>query len=399
MGAVIGNSFVLGLPLPNRNVLNTLTLVGGVSSGGAATGINPSQLSINGSRTLNSEFSVDGVSVVSGSTGGVQRLPSAEVVREMKVLTSGYTAEYGRTSGGFVNAIMDSGTNDFHGTLYEYFRNEKLNANNFFNNLRGVERPADRYNQFGGKIAGPVLIPRLYNGRDKTFFLFHYEGLRRQLPFNNIATIPDAAFRSGDFSSSPILVYDPLTRAPFPGNRIPANRIDPAAARIVGLLPQPNQLGTRDLANGRSINNYVNNGSTSVVDDQYTIRGDHAVGTAARIFARYTDAKNESPSSVRLPGPLDPRVGDSITTSRQAVASWTHIWSSNLITEAQFGYQRNNPSIDPPSLGINVQEVFGIARSSFAATPRFNFGWGDVGIDSNTYRRQIDNNFQSSAYL
>jgi hypothetical protein len=399
MGAVIGNNFVLGLPLPNRNVLNTLTLVGGVSSGGAATGINPSQLSINGSRTLNSEFSVDGVSVVSGSTGGVQRLPSAEVVREMKVLTSGYTAEYGRTSGGFVNAIMDSGTNDFHGTLYEYFRNEKLNANNFFNNLRGVERPADRYNQFGGKIAGPVLIPRLYNGRDKTFFLFHYEGLRRQQPFNNLATVPDAAFRSGDFSASPILVYDPLTRAPFPGNRIPANRIDPAAARIVGLLPQPNQPGTRDVANGRSINNYLNNGSTSVVDDQYTIRGDHAVGTAARIFARYTDATNESPSSVRLPGPLDPRVGDSITTSRQAVASWTHIWSSNLITEAQFGYQRNNPVIDPPSLGINVQEVFGIARSSFAATPRFNFGWGDVGIDSNTYRRQIDNNFQTSASL
>jgi hypothetical protein len=399
MGAVIANNFVLGLPLPNRNVLNTLTLVGGVSSGGAATGINPSQLSINGSRTLNSEFSVDGVSVVSGSTGGVQRLPSAEVVREFKVLTSGYTAEYGRTSGGFVNAILDSGSNDFHGSLYEYFRNEKLNANNFFNNLRGVERPSDRYNQFGGKLSGPVLIPGLYNGRDKTFFLFHYEGLRRQLPFNNLATVPTQEFRQGDFSDSPIVVNDPLTGAPFPGNRIPANRIDPAAGRIMTLLPLPNQPGTRDATNGRFINNYLNTGSTSVVDDQYTARGDHAIGTAARLFGRFTYSKNDSPSSVRLPGPLDPRVGDSITTNYQAAASWTHIWAPTLISEVWGGYQRNNPAIDPPSLGINVQEVFGIARSSFAATPRFNFGWGDVGIDSNTYRRQIDNNYQGAASM
>jgi hypothetical protein len=399
IGAVIGNRLVIGLPLPNRNVLNTLTLVGGVSSGGAATGINASQLSINGSRTLNSEFSVDGVSVVSGSTGGVQRTPSAEVVLEFKVLTSGYTAEYGRTSGGFINAVLDSGKNEFRGALYEYFRNEKLNANNFFNNLRGVERPSDRYNLFGGKISGPVLIPRLYNGRDRTFFLFHYEGLRRQVPFNNLATVPSAEFRGGDFSASPITVIDPSTGAPFPNNRIPSNRIDPAAARILNLLPQGNQPGTRDAANGRNINNYLNTGSTSVVDDQWTIRGDHAIGTAARIFGRYTSAKNTAPSAVRLPGPLDPRVGDSITTSYQAVTSWTHVWSPTLISEASFGYQRNNPAIDPPSLGINVQETFGIARSPFAASPRFNFGWGDVGIDSNTYRRQIDNNFQSSASL
>jgi hypothetical protein len=399
MGAVIGNNFVLGLPLPNRNVLNTLTLVGGVSSGGAATGINASQLSINGSRTLNSEFSVDGVSVVSGSTGGVQRLPSAEVVREFKVLTSGYTAEYGRTSGGFVNAILDSGANDFHGTLYEYFRNEKLNANNFFNNLRGVRRPTDRYNQFGGKISGPVLIPKLYNGRDKTFFLFHYEGLRRQVPFNNLATVPTAEFRSGDFSQSPIRVNDPTTGQQFPGNRIPANRIDPAAARILALLPTPNQPGTRDVANGRFINNFLNTGSISQVDDQYTMRGDHSIGAAARLFGRFTRARNDSPSSVRLPGPLDPRVGDSLTTSYQAVTSWTHIWSPSVITEASLGYQRNNPAIDPPSLGLNVREAYGIARSPFAASPRFNFGWGDVGIDSNTYRRQIDNNFQGSSSL
>ena len=172
MGAVINTTQVKDLPMPNRSILNLLTLVGGVSSGGAATGINASQLSINGSRTLNSEFTVDGVSVVSGSTGGVQRMPSTEAIREFRVLTSGYTAEYGRTSGGFVSVVSDSGTNDFHCSLYEYFRNEKLNANNFFRNLRGQDRQTDRYNQFGGKIGGPVVIPKLYNGRDKSFFFF-----------------------------------------------------------------------------------------------------------------------------------------------------------------------------------------------------------------------------------
>ena len=125
---------------------------------------------MNGSRTLNSEFAVDGVSVVSGSTGGVQRVPSTEAIGEFRVQTSGYTAEYGRTSGGYVSLITDSGTNLFHGSLYEYFRNEKLNANDYFRNLRGQRRPVDRYNQFGGKLGGPVLIPKLYDGRDKTFF-------------------------------------------------------------------------------------------------------------------------------------------------------------------------------------------------------------------------------------
>ncbi len=400
IGSVVNTSQVRDLPMPNRNVLNLLTLVGGVSSGGAATGINASQLSINGSRTLNSEFTVDGVSVVSGSTGGVQRIPSTEAVREFRVLTSGYTAEYGRTSGGYVSIITDSGTNDYHGSLYEYFRNEKLNANNFFRNLRGQERPVDRYNQFGGKAGGPVLVPRLYNGRDRTFFFFNYEGLRRKDPFSNLSTIPDAAFRAGDFSASPAAVFDSAGGAPFPGNRIPASRLDSAGQKILGLLPASNSSGTEDRASGRILNNYLNAGSNSVKDDQFTIRGDHAAGTRARFFGRVSWFKVDSPSAVILPGPLDPRVGDSITTGRQASAGWTHIWSPVVITEGWLGFQRSNPRIDPPSLGLDVPAVLGIQRASFAAAPRFSVsGWQSMGINSNTYRRQIDNNFQGSFSL
>ncbi|HYZ87470.1 MAG TPA: TonB-dependent receptor, partial [Bryobacteraceae bacterium] len=361
---------------------------------------NASQLAINGSRTLNSEFAIDGVSVVSGSTGGVQRFPSTEAIREFRVLTSGYTAEYGRTSGGFISAITDQGTNEWHGSLYEYFRNEKLNANDFFRNLRGQDRPVDRFNQFGGKLGGPVIIPKLYNGRDRTFFFFNYEGLRRQIPFNNLSNVPDAAFRSGDFSASPIPVVDPTTGQPFPGNRIPTNRLDPAAVKILSYIPPPNSPGTADAANGRAVNNYLAAGSTSVVDDQFTIRGDHAVGSAARFFGRYTKFKNDSPSAPMLPGLLDPKVGDTITTGHQASAGWTHIWSPSLITDAWLGFQRNNPLINPPSLGMNVRDALGIQRSVFDAAPRFNInGWREIGLNDNTYRRQIDNNFQGAASL
>ena len=398
MAAVINTSQVRDLPLPSRNVLNLLALVGGVSSGGAATGINASQLSINGSRTLNSEFAVDGVSVVSGSTGGVQRVPSTEAVREFRVLTSGYTAEYGRTSGGFVSLITDSGTNAFHDSLYEYFRNEKLNANDYFRNLRGQSRAVDRYNQFGGKIGGPVMLPGLYNGRDRTFFFFNYEGLRRQSPFNNLSTIPDEAYRRGDFSRSPVQIVDPTTGQPYEGNRIPTARLDAAAVKIMSLLPAPNSPGTADTANGRANNNLLSAGSTGVTDNQYTIRGDHAIGSAARLFGRLSHFRVENPSAPVIPGPLDTRVGNSITTGYQASLGWTHTWSPTMLTEAWLGFQRNNPSIDPPTLGINVRDVYGIERTPFAAAPRLNVsGWASLGINENTYRRQIDNNFQGAA--
>jgi outer membrane receptor protein involved in Fe transport len=400
VGATINTSQVQDLPLPSRNVLNLLTLVGGVSSGGAATGINASQLSINGSRTLNSEFMVDGVSVVSGSTGGVQRLPSTETIREFKVLTSGYSAEYGRTSGGFVNVVVDSGTGQYHGGVYEYFRNEALNANNFFNNLRAVERPRDRYNQFGAKLGGPIRIPKVYNGSEKSFFFVNYEGLRRQQPSTQISTIPNQAFRSGDFSASPVPVHDPLTGLPFPGNRIPRERIDTAAARVMGLLPAPNSPGSADAASNRLINNYVFDESTAPTTNEITTRIDHSLSDWARLFGRLTYFKSDSPRQIIIPGDLDPAVGDSITTGYQTSLGYTHAWTPTLISEASFGFQRQNPKIDPPTLGFDARSTLGIERSVGSATPRFLItGWRDLGSNENTYRRQIDNVFHTAGAL
>lgn len=398
IGNVITPSQVQNLPLPNRNILNLLSLTPGVSSGGDATGINASQLSINGSRTLNSEFMVDGISVVSGSTGGVQTLPPADAIREFKVLTSAYSAEYGRTSGGTVSMIINNGTDQYHGGAYEYFRNEDLNANNYFNNLRGQPRSEDRYNLFGVKLGGPVRIPRLYNGKEKTFFFFNYEGLRQASPFASISSVPDSAFRSGDFSGSPIPVYQPGTKIPFPGNRIPASMIDPAAAKILGVLPAANSPGTPDLADGRATNNLVEVGSTHPLSNTYTTRIDENISAKDRIFGSLTYFGQNSPGQPKIPGPLENNTGPSTTTGYQAALDYTRTWTPTLVVEARMGYWRNNAEVLPPSLGLNVPGVLGIARAIGPAAPTFNLsGWSQYGLNSNTLRSQIDNNYQPSA--
>lgn len=394
---VITMSQVQDLPLPSRNILNLLSLTAGISSGGDATGINASQLSINGSRTLNSEFTVDGVSVVSGSTGGVQTLPPSDAIREIKVLTSAYSAEYGRTSGGTVTLVINSGADQYHGGVYEYFRNEDLNANNFFNNLRGQRRPQDRYNLFGAKLGGPIWIPKLYSGKERTFFFFDYEGLRQSSPYANISSVPSAAFRSGDFSASPIPINQPGTSTPFPGNRIPVSLIDPGAAKILGVLPSPNSPGSPDLANGRVVNNLVEVGSTKPGSNAIATRIDENLSERVRLFGTLTHYNSSSPGVPTIPGPLENATGPSLSTGYQATVGYTHTWNPGFFTEMRFGFWRNNAAVTPPSLGLNVQSVLGIARSTGPAAPTFNInGWSQYGLNSNTLRSQIDNNFQPS---
>src|SRR5215472_15464314 len=365
LGTTINTSQVQNLPLPSRAILNLLSLTAGVSSGGDATSLNASQLSVNGSRTLNSEFTVDGISVVSGSTGGVQSLPPTDAIRELKVNTSAYSAEYGRTSGATVIVVLNSGTDQYHGGVYEYFRNEDLNANNFFNNVRRTKRPQDRYNLFGAKLGGPVRIPHLYNGKEKTFFFFDYEGLRQSSPFANISSVPSAAFRTGDFSGSPILVYQPGSNAPFPGNKIPANMVDPAAAKILGVLPTPNSPGSPDTVNGCCLNNLVEVGSSKPFNNTYTTRIDENITNNTRMFGTFTHFGATSPYQPFVPGPLESTTGPSVTTGYQATIGLTRTWTPTFFTEARIGYWRNNATVAPPPLsgGIDVQSVYGIARS------------------------------------
>ena len=244
------------LPLFARNPMNLMQLVGGVAGGTDADGnLATAQLSINGSRTANTEVTIDGVSAVVGSTGDITFIPSVESLREFKVQTSAYAAEYGRTSGGTVSAIVQSGTSQYRGSGYGYFRDDALNANNFFNNSRGIAKPADKFRQFGGSIGGPMKLS------ENTFFFFNYEGLRRTIPRQFTSTLPTDALRQGDLSAFSTPIIDPATgqqvrdpsRAtpanPLGLNIVPQNRIDPAAKAIIATLPLANQSGLS--------NNYV----------------------------------------------------------------------------------------------------------------------------------------------
>jgi outer membrane receptor protein involved in Fe transport len=395
LGNVITTSQVADLPLPSRNILNLLSMTPGISAGGDANGINASQLSFNGSRTVNSEFTVDGASVVSGSTGGVQTLPPADAIRELKVLTSAYSAEYGRTSGGIVTMVTTSGTDLYHGGAYEYFRNEDLNANNFFNNVLGKPRSEDRYNLFGVKLGGPVWIPKLYKGKEKTFFFFNYEGLRQISPYFNTSSVPSTTFRTGDFSASPVPVNQPGTTTPFPGNKIPTSLIDPAATKILGVLPQPNSPGTFNAANGLAVNDLVEIGSSKPGSNNFTTRIDENLSQNDRLFGSLTHYNSQSPTQPVIPGPLENTTGASVTTGYQATIGYTHTFSPTLVFDARMSYWRNNATVQPPNPGLDVQQVLGIARTTGPTVPTFNLsGWSQYGLNSNTLRSQIDNNFQ-----
>ncbi|HTB11943.1 MAG TPA: TonB-dependent receptor [Bryobacteraceae bacterium] len=400
LGNTITPDQLQDLPLPSRNVLNLLSLTPGVSSGGDITsqgGISSSQLSVNGSRTLNSEFTIDGVSVITGSTGGPQTLPPADSIREFKVLASSYSAEYGRSAGAVVTLLTNNGTNIYHGAAYGYFRNEAMDANPYFNNLLGKKRSEDRYNLFGGKLGGPVSIPKVYNGANKTFFFINYEGLIQASAFNNTSSVPSGAYATGNFSGSPTLVYNPVTKAPFPGNVIPSSLIDPAALKILGLVPAPNSPGTTNATDNIATNNFVSIGSSHPTTNTGVVRLDEALSDKMRFFGTLVHFNNYSPIQPIFPGsPLENAVGNSETTGYESTFGVTRTWSPTLVTEFRFGFFRNNSEILPPSFGINDATTLGIGTQYGQAAPEINIsGFSQLGSNSNTQRTQIDNNYQT----
>ena len=273
-GNVIENRRIVELPLNARNPFMLATLTPGITYNGPAIYQRPfdngaiADWSINGGLNRSNEFLLDGApnnSVQGGNN--IAYVPPVDAVGEFKIITNSYDAQYGRTAGGVVNVSIKSGGNQFHGSLYEFYRRNWLDSNYLFSNFRNL--PAGRFrradgtlekaehflDQYGGVISGPVWIPKLYNGKDKTFFLFNYEGYREGTPNPQVITVPTEAFRNGDFSQYKtaagqlITVYDPATgrdvngawvRDPFPNNIIPSNRINPIAAKLLALYPKPN---------------------------------------------------------------------------------------------------------------------------------------------------------------
>jgi hypothetical protein len=268
-GGVIDRQKVIELPLNARNPFMLGILTAGVNFNGASIWQRPfdngaiAEWTINGSQSRGNEFLLDGAPN-NGQAGGnnIAYVPPVDSVQDFKIMTNTYDAQYGKTTGGIINVNLRSGTNAFHGTVYEFMRRASLDATDFRLKARGVNKAAHYLDQYGGQVEGPIRLPWLYNGKDKTFFMFNYEGYREGVPQPLTLSTIQPEFLDGDFSKlvdrtgKQIVIYDPLTgrevpdpanpgktifvRDPFPGNKIPANRLNPIAKRILGFMPKAN---------------------------------------------------------------------------------------------------------------------------------------------------------------
>jgi hypothetical protein len=336
IGTVVDKKQIMELPLAlgGQGVLRAPEAFVFLTPGTTGPGSNDSsngvfQAKLGGGQNFGNEVILDGASTARADSGSAfdQTAPSVEALEEFKVTTSTATAEFGRTSGGVESFATRSGTNSYHGTAYDLFRNEDLNANSWFNNLQGQPRNLDRKNDYGGVLGGPVWIPKLYNGHDKTFFFFSWEQYRQTQGSTNTSTVPTAAERTGDFSSlltttvrgtnpcdgTPIFqgqIFDPATtrtvttpggdvqcRTAFPGNQVPIRST--VAQNILALIPQPtNPTAFKD--------NFIFTSNNPILATTMSFRIDQNLGSKHKIFFSYSSRDNENINgSPSLPNPVD----------------------------------------------------------------------------------------------
>jgi len=314
-------------------------------------------------------------------------VPSPEAVQEFNVQTNIYDAQYGRTSGAIVNVALKSGTNAFHGSLFHYFRHDKLTANLFESNWANRPRAVYRWNQPGVQLDGPVWIPRLYDGRNRTFFMFSFEAIRNSNPNPYVGTVPTELQRQGDFSQTlqangqPITIYDPLTthqvggawvRDPFPGNRIPGARIDPVAARLTQYWPRPNQPGTITGAF-----NYVASPNADTDSyNQYAVRLDQQVTENHKLMGRFVrNVRTQTKGDAAFPFPASPPGDFGYKHWRNnygAALTWTAVLSPRLVWDNRYGWVRHpfglkrpGDEFDPSALGFPPSLVAQLPRLTF----------------------------------
>jgi hypothetical protein len=349
LGQVIEDKQILDMPLNGRNPFALGILAGGtVPFQGLTTNL---PIAGGGGRYMANDILLDGVDDnlrnYAGSVGraGLAYVPSVDAVQEFKVKTNNFSAEYGHSAGYVMNATIKSGANEYHGAFWEFLRNDKLDANNFLSNYSGQPRAPFRQNQFGAAAGGAVRLP-FYNGHDRTFFFVDYEGTRiRQKAGSTLNDEPPATFRSGDFSSSSTIIYDPATRVlgpngvvtdqPFQGNMIPSSRLDPAAVKYQSLIPTPNVGGANSTGP-----NYLAVTPTKTDRNQGDVRIDHKITDQNSLLARVSVSRADQPSQ----GAYIYSPTDQVFNTVNAVLGDTHLFSPTFINEFRFGFNRANDS-------------------------------------------------------
>jgi outer membrane receptor protein involved in Fe transport len=385
LGTVVDNNEVSKLPLAIRNWDDLLAMVPGVQSdryteqaGGTSAG-RTGGISVHGNRSLQNNFLLDGVANNSFSTN-VQELttqisrPSVDAIDEFKVVTSPYAAEYGWAPGAAIVVNTKSGTNRIGGTAYDFFRNDKFDSNNFFADRAGQPKPKNNQNQFGGNLGGPLI-------RNRAFFFGDFEATRIEQGVLRTGRLLTANERAGILSGT---LRDPLTGLPFPNNTIPADRIDPVAARIIAMLPLPNTTGG---------NNYINQPNVEDESERYLGRVDFRLTDNDNLFARYiySDRFRYVPGFLGgiIDGTSTSAWGRNFLKSHGAVVGWTKVLGSALVNEARFSYARgvNDGTQDPFGQDGNAQ----IGFSGVPNDPRVV--GGIVGIDISGHIRLGSPNF------
>ncbi len=353
-GSVIDQKKIVDLPLNGRDYNQLALLSPGVLPGTPRlASVNfKGVLNVNGNRTFNNVFLLDGVDNISYSNSfrgeNVQLVqPSIEALQEFKIQTNAYSAEFGRSSGAVVNATIKSGTNNIHGSLYEFLRNDVLDANNFFSNALSAPKPVRKRNQFGAAVGGPLV-------KNRTFWFADYEGLREREGVPRVRLVPTAAEKAGLFSSE---VVDPFAagRPAFGKNAagqwvIPQDRWDPVGAAIVALIPDPT-----NIVNGVPV--FASTPVTSTRQDQFDVRVDHQFATNITFFGRYSFVDTNTFRPAPLPGlaegSFNDAFGANLNRSQGLAFGLTWTFSPSFVGDFRLGFARGNYFTNPPNFGVD----------------------------------------------
>ncbi len=334
-GTVVTAETLVNMPVSGRN----FAALGNLTAGVVASG---TQFRASGARGMYQQVSFDGVSALNNRGNNLFMYPSVDAVEEFKVQATNYTAEYGGHAGANVQLQLKSGSNSFRGAAFDYLRSDKLDERNYFAPAPTPKPELDR-NQFGGVVGGPIR-------RNQSFFLGSYEGARETRETVTQASVLSEAMRRGDFSEVTTVIRDPLTGNPFPGNIIPANRLDPLAVQMINAYqPPPNQSG---------VNNFRGVTRTEDTINQFLARIDHVLTDRQKIFGHYIYQGRDNPTipiNTNFPGAR-------VFNNQSAAVQHVTTWSSNLLNEVRFGYMRGDLNrLSPRRLtGFSVEEDLGI---------------------------------------
>ena len=411
---VVDNKELVDLPSNGRGITGLFRLVPGVmAQNGAATPW------ISGGRNGTSEITVDGTSIILPENNvGIDTIgytPVLDSVEEFNVITNSLAAEYGRTGGGTINIATKGGSNEFHGSGYDYFQNSALNANSWSNNKNGAKKSSYQNNTFGFVLGGPVWIPKVFNGKNKTFFFFSEQSNRARNTYSASGTEPIQAWLNGDFSQlkngagQAITIYDPATavdnglntgtgtRSAFPGNIIPATRFDPVAKNMLQYFVAPNNLANVTNPYTYASDFFLGGGKTPNNDDKFDSRIDQNFGSRLRMFARGSfELLNQG--IYNACGPSDPGCpfigggggGPNTQTNYNINTNWIYSFSPTTILNVNAAWNHFNEARVPASEGTCPSSLgFNAAYNSVAAVqncefPNMSIG-GTSGLGQPTY--------------